>query len=90
MTKPRLGKVRALFYVFQQVMTGREMRVHQNFDTPSYSGIKCTGLKTAGSGDRYFTSLTRRTAQPNMRDDWESRLKTLVEELPSKRNKVAV
>ena len=35
MTKPRLGKVRALFYVFQQVMTGREMRVHQNFDTPS-------------------------------------------------------
>ena len=36
MTKPRLGKVRALFYVFQQVMTGREMRVHQNFDTPSF------------------------------------------------------
>ena len=39
MTKPRLGKVRALFYVFQQVMTGREMRVHQNFDTPSYGKI---------------------------------------------------
>ena len=61
-----------------------------NVNSDTYSGIKCTGLKTAGSGGRYFTSLTRRTAQPNMRDDWESRLKTLVEELPSKRNKVAV
>ena len=43
MTKPRLGKVRALFYVFQQVMTGREMRVHQNFDTPSVKvAIACS------------------------------------------------
>ncbi len=36
MAKPRLVKVRALFYVLQQVMNGREKRVHQNFDTPSY------------------------------------------------------
>lgn len=35
MAKPRLVKVRALFYVLQQVMNGREKRVHQNFDTPS-------------------------------------------------------
>lgn len=35
MVKPRLVKVRALFYVLQQVMNGREKRVHQNFDTPS-------------------------------------------------------
>ena len=36
MVKPRLVKVRALFYVLQQVMNGREKRVHQNFDTPSF------------------------------------------------------
>ena len=44
MTKPRLGKVRALFYVFQQVMTGREMRVYQNFDTPSLFDNEIQGL----------------------------------------------
>ena len=35
MTKPRLVKVGALFYVFQQVTNSDEKRVHQNFDTPS-------------------------------------------------------
>ena len=36
MTKPRLVKVGALFYVFQQVTNSDEKRVHQNFDTPSF------------------------------------------------------
>lgn len=35
MTKPRLVKVEALFYVFQQVMQGGRA---MNFDTPPYRG----------------------------------------------------
>ena len=40
MTKPRLVKVGALFYVFQQVTNSDEKRVHQNFDTPSSESMR--------------------------------------------------
>lgn len=40
MTKPRLVKVRALFYVLQQVMTWYKKRVHQDFDTPSSESMR--------------------------------------------------
>ena len=40
MTKPRLVKVRALFYVLQQVMTWYKKRVHQDFDTPSSGSMR--------------------------------------------------
>ena len=68
MTKPRLGKVRALFYVFQQVMTGREMRVHQNFDTPSFSSFLPKGRESgADSAARVIAS-----AEPALSVFWGS------------------
>ncbi len=57
MAKPRLVKVRALFYVLQQVMNGREKRVHQNFDTPSYC-IRTYAIRTSVSGDDIWPYLS--------------------------------
>jgi sulfatase maturation enzyme AslB (radical SAM superfamily) len=50
MTKPRLVKVEALFYVFQQLMQrGRAM----NFDTPSTDACNLN-CKYCGYSDFYF------------------------------------